>query len=72
MNCSEHNNGGQTCADVYALYEWIKGINDLRQEKLYIIMQMQVMLIRRGVHEQDYAFSQSIQHTIYKTVFGKC
>ena len=21
MNCSEHNNGGQTCADVYALYE---------------------------------------------------
>ena len=25
MNCSEHNNGGQTCADVYALYEWIKG-----------------------------------------------
>ena len=25
MNCSEHNNRGQTCADVYALYEWIKG-----------------------------------------------
>ena len=44
----------------------------MRQEKLYIIMQMQVMLIRRGVHEQDYAFSQSIQLTIYKTVFGKC
>ena len=24
-NCSEYNNSGQTCADVYAWYAWIKG-----------------------------------------------
>ena len=24
-NCSEDNNSGQTCADVYAWYAWIKG-----------------------------------------------